>query len=135
MKQIIEKQKNSGGVRYCSFRDGSCPYGEKCRFQHGDEKVYFQSHVTAAKKRSAALTGFDIVARPKSIADSLVLLNQTLEQYVSTGAGARLEFPTKLPRIEISSEDMLVQFAGEPNSHAMVKYTMTTEESYSKMLK
>lgn len=144
VRHLIDKQRNGGGIpKFCSFREGSCPYGERCRFQHGDGKVYFQSLV-ASKKRLNISSASNIHVKPKSIVESLFMLNKDLEKCITIGEQEnklepnlkrlKFEISGKIPRVEIPIEQIFVQSGVEAISMASMKLTVTTEEIYLKLL-
>ena len=63
-KEDTKKKTGKGKIiKYCSFREGSCPFGEKCRFSHAAQGADY----TIVKRRTKRLADLTTGQQEKSL--------------------------------------------------------------------
>jgi hypothetical protein len=131
---LLGKRK---GVKYCPYRDGNCPYGDRCRYSHAEGKVFYPS--TAKRIRRHSMLGY--VSANHILNDALatqLLSAEQLVQYYTQSNPQLIQnsvfhlIDDSLQRTSLSASKIILEYDGKALDPSASSLTITTvsEDQY-----
>jgi hypothetical protein len=111
-----DKKKAGKGkvIKYCSFREGSCPFGEKCRFSHAAQGADY----TIVKRKTKRLADISTGTQDKTLKYANLDVNK------ATRTREILRSDSKIP-------PSLISVAGDQDSSAHIEFKRQKIEAYT----
>lgn len=116
LHELLGKRKN---IKYCPYRDSTCPYGDKCRYNHTNDsisRVYYPTFIKKLKtisdsnllSNTSTLNVFNT-----SLALNILPANNIMDYLKYQSTSSECWKPNIIPRYYIDKDKFLSEYDGK----------------------